>query len=242
MHRLWELEQAVNEGYSKYEFRTAVSAIVEFCNVDLSAFYVDVRKDSLYCDAPDAPRRIAALSALNATFERLTTWLAPILPFTSEEVWSTRYPGAPSVHLRQFPAPGARDDEAAEAMEKLRRIRRVVLGALEVERREKRIGASLEAAPEIWIEDGDLLAAAQSADLAELCITSQARVKAGAGPADAFRLAEIPGVAVAPRRAEGKRCARSWRILPEVGQDSRYPDLSLRDADAVARWDKAHGR
>ena len=244
LHRLWEVDAAVREGYANYEFRHALSAIVEFCNVDLSAFYVDVRKDSLYCDRPDALRRRACRTALNEVFERLTAWLAPIMPFTMEETWLTRFPDSPSVHLRQFPAtPEAwRDDAAAETMAKLRRVRRVVLGALEVERREKRLGASLEAAPEIWIEDASLFAAASGADMAELCITSDATVKQGLAPAGAFRLEDTGQVGVVPKRATGAKCARSWRILPEVGQDSRYPDLSLRDADAVALWDSLNGR
>jgi isoleucyl-tRNA synthetase len=242
LHRLGELDATVRESYRVYEFRAALSAIVEFCNIELSAFYLDVRKDSLYCDRPDAGRRRAARTVMHEIFERLTAWLAPLAPFTMEEAWGTRYPGAPSVHLRQLPETPWRDAEAAEAMDKLRRVRRVVLGALEVERREKRIGSALEAAPEIWIEDPVLLAAAQAADMAELCITSDAMVKAGAAPTGAFTLADTPGVAIVPTRAAGTKCARSWRILPEVGQDARYPELSLRDADAVAYWDATHGR
>jgi isoleucyl-tRNA synthetase len=133
-------------------------------------------------------------------------------------------------------------------MDTLRRVRRVVLGALEVERREKRIGSALEAAPEIWIEDPDVLGVVGLAQIdnkdvmPELCITSDAVVMQGAAPAGAFQLPDTPGVAVVVKRAEGRKCARSWRILPEVGQDPRYPELSLRDADAVAYWDATHGR
>ena len=115
----------------------------------------------------------------------------------------------------------------------------VVTGALEVERREKRLGAALEAAPVVHISDPDLLAAFEGLDAAEVFRTSQATLVAGEGPAGAFRLTESPAVAVEPLRAEGRKCARSWRILPEVGQDPRYPDLSLRDAEAVAAWDAA---
>jgi isoleucyl-tRNA synthetase len=239
-----EVDQAVRAGYDKYEFRAALGAIVEFCNVDLSAFYVDVRKDALYCDRPDSLRRRACRSALDEVFQRLTAWLAPLMPFTMEETWTSRYPDAVSVHLRQFPqTPDTwRDESAAFTMAQLRRVRRSVLGALEIERREKRIGSSLEAAPEIYIEDATIFAAASKADMAELCITSDATVKQGLGPGGAFRLDDAPEIAVVPKRAVGAKCARSWRILPEVGQDLRYPDLSLRDADAVAYWDSTHGR
>jgi isoleucyl-tRNA synthetase len=119
-------------------------------------------------------------------------------------------------------------------------VTRVVTGALEVERREKRMGGALDAAPKVWIADPNLLAAFDGLDPAEVFRTSQADLMEGEGPVEAFRLAEVAGVAVLPERAQGRKCARSWRILPEVGSDPRYPDLSLRDADAVAHWDRAH--
>jgi isoleucyl-tRNA synthetase len=118
----------------------------------------------------------------------------------------------------------------------------VVTGALEIERRDKRIGAALEAAPRVWIVEPALMAAFEGLDPAEVFRTSQASLRIGEGPADAFRLDDVAGVAVEPLRAEGRKCARSWRILPEVGEDPRYPDLSPRDADAVAFWDQQHGR
>jgi isoleucyl-tRNA synthetase len=121
-------------------------------------------------------------------------------------------------------------------------VTRVVTGALEIERREKRIGAALEAAPRVWIADPGLMAAFDGLDAAEVFRTSQASLMGGEGPAGAFRLDDVAGVAVEPLRAEGRKCARSWRVLPEVGSDPRYPDLSLRDADAVAWWDAQHGR
>jgi isoleucyl-tRNA synthetase len=244
LHRLREVDEAVRKGYETYEFRAALGAIVEFCNVDLSAFYVDVRKDALYCDRPDSLRRRACRSALDEVFNRLTAWLAPLMPFTMEETWTTRFPDAGSVHLRLFPETPAdwKIDAVAAEIAHLRKVRAVVTGALEVERREKRIGASLEAAPRVYIADPALVGPAKTNDMAELCITSAITIEAGEGPAGAFSLAEIPGVWVVPERAPGTKCARSWRILPEVGQDLRYPDLSLRDADAVAHWDSMHGR
>jgi len=245
LHRLAELDEEVRAAFAELDFRAALTAIVEFCVNDLSAFYVDVRKDSLYCDAPGEPRRRACRTALALTFERLCLWLAPIIPFTTEEAWAVRWGGGEaSVHLAQLPAtpPGWRDAAAAERMNRLKRIRRAVTGALEVERREKRLGSSLEAAPQIFLADPDLVAAADGADLAELCITSGAQVIAGEGPAGAFRLPEIAGVAVLVQPAQGRRCARSWKISPDVGSDPRYPDLSPRDAAAVAVWDAAHGR
>ncbi len=123
----------------------------------------------------------------------------------------------------------------------MREVRKVVTGALEIARRDKVIGASLEAAPKVFITDPDLAAAARGVDMAEVSITSAIEVIEAEGPADAFRLDEVAGVAVAFARAEGTRCARSWRILPEVGSDPEYPDLSLRDAQAMREL-KAAGR
>ena len=244
LHRLAELDQEVRDAFARFDFRGGLTGLVEFCVNDLSAFYVDVRKDSLYCDPPHALRRRACRTALDLTFERLSAWLAPYLPFTAEEAWGHRgIGGGQSVHLRQLPeTPAAwRDPALALRMERLRRIRRVVTGALELERKEKRIGASLEAAAVIHLSDPALIEAAAGVDLAELCITSGAQLCEGAGPETAFRLAEAQGAAVVIERAQGKRCARSWKISPEVGADPRYPDLSARDAEAVALWDAAHG-
>ena len=182
---------------------------------------------------------------MDLVFERLTAWLAPVIPFTMEEAWSTRYPNENGGNsARIFPETPSewRNDVEAERWAKVERVTRVVTGALEIERREKRIGGALEAAPIVRITDPDLAAAFEGLDAAEVFRTSQASLLGGDAPAGAFRLAEISGVAVEPLKAEGRKCARSWRILPEVGSDPRYPDLSLRDADAVAAWDATHDK
>jgi len=244
LHRLYELDGIVRKAYDTYQFRDALSAIVEFCNVDLSAFYVDVRKDALYCDAPTSVRRRACRSALDEVLSRLTAWLAPILPFTTEEAWLIRHPDAVSVHLRTFPeTPAAwEDDFAGEEMARLREARAVVTGALEVARREKTIGAALEAAPRVFVEDDALRASLEAVDFAELCITSGLTLVAGEGPANAFRLPEMEGVAVVVEKAPGVKCARSWKYFDPLTAYRKYPDITPRDADAVAAWDAAHGR
>jgi isoleucyl-tRNA synthetase len=190
---------------------------------------------------PDAERRRACRTALHAVFERLVTWLAPLMPFTADEAWRARFPECESVHLETFPqTPAAwRDDASADKIARLRGVRAAVTGALEIERREKRIGASLEAAPAVFIIDAALRADVESVDFAELCITSGITVQAGAAPAGAFML---DGIGVVPTLASGKKCARSWRVTQDVGADPRYPELSARDADAVAWWDARHGR
>jgi len=167
------------------------------------------------------------------------TWLAPMLCFTAEEVWLARDPEAASVHLETFPMvpPSWRDEALAKKWERLRNLRRVVTGALEIERAGKRVGSSLEAAPIVYVADLDMFAAAVDVDLAELCITSAATLVEGEGPPSAFRLDDVPRVAVEPRRAEGRKCARSWKISPAVGSDPQYPDVTPRDAQALREWE-----
>ncbi|HYD86488.1 MAG TPA: isoleucine--tRNA ligase [Vitreimonas sp.] len=243
LHRLWELDRTVRDAYATYQFRVALSAIVEFCNVDLSAFYVDVRKDALYCDAPSSFRRRACRTVLDETFSRLTAWLAPILPFTAEEAWLVRFPETMSVHLRTFPETPAswEDDFAGEEMAKLREARAVVTGALEVARRDKVIGAALEAAPRVFVADDGLRAKLRAVDFAELCITSGISIVEGDGPADAFRLPETAGIAVVVEKAPGVKCARSWKYFDPATADPAYPDITPRDAEAVRTWDAARG-
>ncbi|HEV2956505.1 MAG TPA: class I tRNA ligase family protein, partial [Xanthobacteraceae bacterium] len=239
LHRLAELDALVREAYREFDYKRIFAALNAFMTVDLSAFYFDVRKDALYCDPISSVTRKACLTVLDHLFRCTVLWLAPMLCFTAEEAWLARYPSADSVHLEVFPElPAAwRDDELAGKWRKVRLVRRVVTGALEIERAAKRIGSSLEAAPVIHVADRDLLAALSGVDMAEVAITSAATVVEGEGPPDAFRLEEVPGVAVEPRRAEGRKCARSWKILPTVGADPDYPDVSPRDAQALREWD-----
>jgi isoleucyl-tRNA synthetase len=235
LHRLAELDQVVREGYDAFDFKRIARSLIDFSNVELSAFYFDVRKDALYCDAPSSLRRRSALAVIRKLFDSLVLWLAPMLPFTCEEAWLSRNPDAVSVHLEQFPAiPAEWKNDALEAKwEKIRAVRTVVTGALEIERREKRIGSSLEAAPVVYIADPELLKALEGEDFAEICITSSITVDAGEGPADAFRLPEVAKVSVVPKAAIGRKCARSWRITTDVGSDALYPEVSARDAVAL---------
>jgi isoleucyl-tRNA synthetase len=243
LSRLAELDQLVRAGYEAFDFKRVFHALLNFCVNDLSAFYFDIRKDALYCDPYESVARRSALTVLDIVFGALTAWLAPMLAFTMEEAWLNRFPGeASSVHLRQFPAtPSAwRDEALAEKWRKVRAVRRVVTGALEIERKEGRIGSSLEAAPKVYIADRDLRDALAGVDLAEISITSGAELMSNAGPETAFRLEDVPGVAVVFARAKGTKCARSWKILEDVGADPEFPELSLRDAEAVRQFDARH--
>jgi isoleucyl-tRNA synthetase len=241
LSELARLEPLVREAYEAFDFKRVYFALFTSMTVDLSAFYFDVRKDVLYCDPASSRTRHAALTVIDKLFDCLVRWLAPMLPFTCEEAWTERHGERASVHLELFPeTPRSWRDEDLEAKwARIREVRRVVTGALEIERREKRIGSSLEAAPRIYVADPALLALLRSVDLAEVSITSQAHLESGKGPSEAFRLADVHGVAVVPGPAQGRKCARSWKILPEVGSDPDYPDLTLRDAAAMREFEAA---
>jgi isoleucyl-tRNA synthetase len=240
LHRLAELDKLVREGYDSFEFKKIARALIDFANIELSAFYFDIRKDALYCDPYSSLTRKAALTVVDHLFRCTVTWLAPMLCFTAEEAWMSRYGAdAASVHLQTFPEVPAqwRDDTLAEQWRKVRAVRRVVTGALEIERAQKRIGSSLEAHPIVHVSDENLFEAVADIGLAEVCITSAATLARDEGPADAFRLPDVAGVAVVPNLAEGKKCARSWKILASVGTDPEFPDVSPRDAQALREWE-----
>jgi isoleucyl-tRNA synthetase len=245
LHRLSQLDTRVRESARDYEFHSLFTELHNFCAVDLSAFYFDIRKDALYCDAPDSARRRATRTVLYEVFSRLTAWLAPILCFTAEEAWRARSwkneakDGADSVHLRTYPETpaGWRDDALAARWDKIRDIRRVVTGALERARAEKKIGSGLQAAPVVPLtaERGAELA---GIDLSEIAITSgvtlvESNGANGQAPDGAFALPEVGGVAVVVDHAAGEKCERCWQVLPEVGENKRHPTLCHRCADAV---------
>ncbi len=244
LHRLTELDGLIREAYAAYDYKRVVAALSHFMNTDLSAFYVDIRKDALYCEPYSSKKRLAALETIEQIFRVTCLWLAPLMCFTAEEAWLARYPSEDgSVHLEVFPElPKAwRDAALAEKWEKVKRVRRVITGALEIARAAKRIGASLEAAPQVFIADGDLMAALDGVDMAEVCITSSLEVTQGEPPKDAFALEDVAGVGVLVKPATGKKCARSWRITGDVGSDPEFPDLSARDAAAVREFDARAG-
>lgn len=238
LHRLAELDALVRKGYDDFEFKRITRALIDFMGVELSAFYFDIRKDVLYCDAPSSTRRKAAVHVVRELFNCLVKWLAPMLPFTTEEAWLERNPQAVSVHLEQFPeVPAAwRDEALAEKWHKIRQVRSVVTGALELERAKKTIGSSLEAVPVVYMNDALLEEALSGIDLAEISITSDLVISHEDLPVDSFALREVPGIAVVVEKAEGRgliKCARSWRYTSDVGSDAAFADVSARDAAAL---------
>ncbi|MGH6933880.1 MAG: class I tRNA ligase family protein, partial [Dongiaceae bacterium] len=240
LHRLSELDETVRRCGDEFDFGAMFTALHGFCAVDLSAFYFDIRKDSLYCDLPSDPRRRAIRTVFDQLFNCLTAWLAPLICFTAEEAWQFRHgrdetTGWPdSVHERVYPdlPKSWRDDALAAKWNKVRDLRRVVTGALELERAGKRIGSSLQAHPTVYAS-GAFIESLRGIDLAEIAITSAATLRQGAPPEGAFTLPEVPAVGVVVGLAEGGKCERCWRVLPEVGQSARHPDICGRCADAI---------
>ena len=234
LHRLAELDQKVRNGYAAYDFQGVFQTLFQFATVDLSAFYFDIRKDVLYCDGDTATRR-AARNVLELLFERLTTWLAPVLVFTMEEIWLERRPGDDtSIHLTDIPITPSNwlNPDLAIKWTHLRSARRVVTAALEVQRVDKVIGASLEAAPMVYIEDADILGTLQSVAFEDICITSTIVLVGEAGPVQAFRLPEFPEISVIFHSADGEKCQRCWKILPDVGQHD-HPETCRRCNEAL---------
>ncbi len=236
LHRLWEVEQTVQEAYRVYDYKKVTATLLQFMNTDLSAFYFDVRKDALYCDPWSSTKRKSCRTVIDQLFHCLTTWWAPILVFTMEEVWLQRFNGeGSSVHLMPFAKspPEWRDDALAAKWDKIRSVRSVVTGALEIERANKTIGSSLEAAPKVHVQRGSPEAEAlHSCDFAEICITSAIEVIE----------TETPGVTVNFTKATGAKCARSWKISKDIGTDKDFPDITPRDAEAVREWQTRFGK
>ncbi|OYV33637.1 MAG: isoleucine--tRNA ligase, partial [Acidocella sp. 20-61-6] len=218
LHRLWELNALIQKAVASHDWTGVYPAIHHFCSTDLSAFYFDVRKDSLYCDRVDSKKRRACRTVLDILHRCLTAWLAPALPFTAEESWVSRFGDNASVHLTLFPEIPAmwQNTALAETWSTIRTQRSEITGAIEAMRRDKTIGSSLQAVAVISAEAKNLLD--DGATWADICITS------GAGFGDAN------GATIAP----GTKCERCWRVLPDVGSNKSHPTLCIRCCEAVA--------
>ncbi|HET9397357.1 MAG TPA: class I tRNA ligase family protein, partial [Sphingomicrobium sp.] len=200
-----ELDARLRKAVNDYDFNDYVRALSDFCNEDLSAFFFDIRKDSLYCDSPNDPKRRAYRTVLDILFHALVRWAAPVMVFTAEEVWGTRYPDGTSVHLTEWPLIDSqwREDAALEAKwAELRQLRETVTEAIEPLRRDKVIGSSLEAVVTVPSD-------ADPALLAELFIVSSVR----------------QGNELSVAKTDHHKCGRCWRLLPEVKADG---DLCAR--------------
>ena len=223
------LDARLRTAVKAYDFNDYTRALSDFCNEDLSAFYFDIRKDCLYCDAPDDEKRMAYRTVLDTLFHALVRWAAPVLVFTAEEVWGTRYPDAESVHLLEWPelfpgegrGPGSyhdlrRDTELEDRWSRVRRLRTMVTGQVELARREKQIGSSLEAICRIRIhspEDWEAFSAIGKEAFVEACIVADVEAM------NASDLAPADGISGKTSTTQLNKCGRCWRHLPEVTED-----------------------
>ncbi len=242
LHRLWKTGQTVAEAYKVYDYKKVAATLTNFMNVELSAFYFDIRKDTLYCDPWSSLKRKACRTVMDQLFHCLTTWWAPIMVFTMEEVWLSRFNGeGSSVHLMQFAQMqhAWKNEELDKKWDSIRKVRSVVTGALEIARANKTIGSSLEASPKVYVEKFDTLS---NEDFAEICITSGIEVIHAEAPEGAFFLENERRVGVVVEKAEGLKCARSWKISKDIGKDKDFPDITPRDATAVREWMHRFGK
>jgi len=232
LHRLAQLDAMIREAGTSYDFHGLFNELHNFCAVDLSAFYFDIRKDVLYCDAPASLRRRAARTVLDTLYDCLVKWLAPFICFTAEEAWLARHPDG-CVHLEQFPTipDNWRDDALAAKWDKVRDFRSVVTGALEIARANKKIGASLQAHPKVFAT-ADFVGVVSDLPMDDICITSAITISAGDVPADAYTLPNVPGVGAVVELAAGEKCLRCWKVLPDVGKH-KHPGLCERCDGAV---------
>ena len=241
LHRLSELDARIRSAVATHEWTGVYPELHAFCSADLSAFYFDVRKDSLYCDRPDSLRRRAVRTVLDQVHRCLCVWLAPVLCFTAEEAWTARFGEGESVHLQTFPiSPEVwHNADLALAISRIRDIRRDVTTAIEQKRAVGDIKSSLEASVQLRLPTEGMTLLTEAA-WEELAIVSQLRyvstheldnhaatfVSPKTGPN-----AEYARVLV--MKASGAKCARCWRVLPEVGAVAAHPTLCLRCTDAV---------
>ncbi len=235
LHRLTEINQEYQALLKTFDFNNFYNNLHHFCANDLSALYFDIRKDSLYCDAPTSLKRRSCRTVLRHLFTTITPWLAPLIPFTAEEVWQAgRKPNdAASVHVVDSPTiPIAWQQPAiVTAMESLNSLRRVINGALEIERQQKSIGSSLQAHAQVYLPEPSRFDAAV---LAEMTITSSLTLHAlDTAPESAFRLDEVPACAVVITKAAGEKCERCWQVLPSVGANALHPSLCHRCVEVV---------
>ena len=208
---LARLDGTLRAATDAFDFNAYVRALVDFCNEDLSAFFFDIRKDSLYCDAATDPKRMAYRTVLDILFHALIRYAAPVLVFTAEEVWGTRFADKGSVHLLEWPVvdAGWADEGIIDKWARLRQLRALVTENVEPMRREKKLGSSLEARVTLGASDEFGRDAALSVDFAEICITTDLTIKQ--------TLYGLDSVTV--ERTTHHKCGRCWRHLPEVSAD-----------------------
>ena len=231
LHRLWEIDQIVQECVSTYNFHLMFTTLLNFCANDLSSFYFDIRKDTIYCDSIISKKRRAARTLLDILFNYLIRWLAPSLVFTCEEAWKSRG-NTSSIHLEKFLIANSKfkNFSVAKKWGKIKDIRKVITGALEKKRADKIIGSSLEAHINVYLSK-EMKSNIENIDIAEIAITSSATLMVYESLSPGFSIDEIKGIIVDVKKSNGSKCNRCWKFDNEINSDS----LCNRCKDAIKK-------
>ncbi len=216
LHRLWEIDQIVQDSISSYNFHLMFTTLLNFCSNDLSSFYFDIRKDTIYCDSFSSKKRRSARTLLNILFNYIVRWLAPFLVFTCEEAWKSKE-NASSIHLEEFYKTDIKykNDVIAKKWEQIKVVRKVITGALEIKRADKTIGSSLESHVDIYLSK-EIKSIIENIDMAEISITSSAALLVGNNPSSGFSIDDIKDIVVDVKKAKGLKCKRCWKYDNEI--------------------------
>jgi isoleucyl-tRNA synthetase len=218
LHKIYNLNSVFEKNFEKYNFHTIYKEILNFCTSDLSAFYFDIRKDALYCDSLETKKRITTIKFLNIILEILLKWFAPVLSFTTEEIYSLlKIEEKGSIHLEKFPVIPSNwnNQDLKNKWIELIKIRDKCNSSIELKRASKEIGSSLEANLKIFLND-KLLKLSKGTDFSELCITSCAKI-------DKINKDDSEEIFVETNKAEGKKCSVCWKINKDKCE--RHGDL-----------------
>jgi isoleucyl-tRNA synthetase len=239
LHRLYQVTKKAVTAYDTYEFHTIYHALHNFCVVDLSAFYLDIIKDRLYTSPPASPERRDAQTVMAVILDTLVRIMAPLLPFTAEEIYAHMPPGKDkkeSVHMASMAVadPQWENRDLSDKWTWILSLRSEVTKALEAARKDKLIGHPLDAAVEIRLPETELKGFVQNLDmpLADIFIVSSAVLK-DTLDSEAFQSREIAGLEIAVKKAAGEKCERCWRFSQTIGQDDQYPEACDRCASAL---------
>jgi isoleucyl-tRNA synthetase len=217
LHQIFLLNIKFESYFKEYNFHKLYKELVNFCSLELSAFYFDIRKDTLYCDDKNSIKRQACINLLGLILDILLKWFAPILSFTTEEIFQIiNKDKNSSIHLQEFPKipKDWKNEELFKKWEKFKTIRKVVNAAMEIKRANKEIGSSLEADIKVYLSE-EYLKVVKDFDLSENFITSKAEAKKMTKENNLFKLDEVENIKVLVKKAEGKKCLRCWKIFPE---------------------------
>ena len=218
LHQIYELDKKIKNYFKEYSFHKLYKELFQFCSQDLSAFYFDIRKDALYCEPVNSKIRKASIKFLNITLDILLRWFAPIISFTTEEIYKIIYNNEKSIHLENFSTIPEKwlNKNLGNKWNQLKLVRQVCNAAIEVKRTNKELGSSLEADLEIFL-DKKYLDLVKNIDLSEFCITSKAKAQILNGQKDLelFKLENIQGIGVLVKKAVGNKCPRCWKIFEE---------------------------